>query len=560
MMRTVAIAVLGAFAAMSARAADFEIVTTPIGARDTADMMSGKCPWSVALKGVEGDFECSVEDMEGDLVAGPFVTSPFPVPHPLAWTAETPNCYRLVVRRGEVTEEKVFGFHVREIVDRRLLVNGRAVRVKFAPKELNGNAEFASRIAQEDALARGVYSLTGREAAFVEHEVGSDNFGATRHALQDWSVEATNYFERIVVRNSNAFVDSTGVELKWTLFKDGKRIDSGELDLRALGPGEDAEYDMPKEAVEARFKEGTVSIRFEFTRDGEVIASDQIDLVESRETSPLCEPGGWFSPSKTAFERRDDKLVFTTGGMLSHGIEFSFGEDGTLPVRFARRGTFGDKVLVKDGAIAVNLDPCRASRKPTSSVGERGGALSFATRTELRHGPEYGRYMTIDATWTVFPNGVVACRSLFTGANDVGRVGYTFDIPCKMPSSWYRLDWSMPMPGENLDVEWFGLGPWPTTPSDTEGAFLGRWKATAEQRLSAEKVRGVRVGDLTVRTLGAPFAFSLSEASGSLNDGYMTYRLAIYGEPDADGMAELAFTLTADDDELTALSPSFNGN
>jgi hypothetical protein len=59
-----------------------------------------------------------------------------------------------------------------------------------------------------------------------------------------------------------------------------------------------------------------------------------------------------------------------------------------------------------------------------------------------------------------------------------------------------------------------------------------------------EEVRGVCIGDLTVRTLGAPFGVLVDSS-----------RLVVYGEPDENGVVELSFSLSADDDDLSARTP-----
>ena len=101
-----------------------------------------------------------------------------------------------------------------------------------------------------------------------------------------------------------------------------------------------------------------------------------------------------------------------------------------------------------------------------------------------------------------------------------------------------------------MDVEWFGLGPQSMmAPGETEGAFLGRWKTTADMALAVEGVRGIRVGDLTVRTLGAPFAVTLWGDEDGTN-------LNLLGEPDEDGVVDLSFTLSVGDGDLTARTPA----
>jgi len=536
---------IAAAAALSAQAS-VRVATRPVvpGGYDGA--------WTVSLNGTGKDFECSVLNMDGDLVAGPFVTSPFPVPAPKTWTAETPNCYRLVVRgtsgedEPEEPEEVVFGFCTRRVAGGRLYVNGRPVRLKFAPKELNGNAGLASQVLREDALLSGVYALSGEEAVQVAHETAWETPEATRHAFRDWSVKATNYFQRIVVANRNVFVGSEGVELRWRLFRDGREVDDGEIELRGIGPGQEALYDMPQEAVAAQYGEGTVSIRFEFVRDGAVVAEDQVELMESREVEPLAPRSGFFAPKPVEFEATDCERIFTAGG-----VRLVYGDRDAFPSSFAKTGMLGGKTLF-DGmhlySEIIDLTD-RADAKPRAPVEERAGALSFTTFSDHKYGVGRGTMMPLSAKWTVYPNGIVSCHARLRQGDLQGRCGLVFSIPYKAPGpKWYSLYLSMPVPGEDVDVEWFGLGPRSNGRDSSEGAFLGRWRTDATAPLRAEKTRGVRVGSLTVRTLGAPFAFSVECAPE--DDGHIL--LTVYGESDADGVTDFAFTFSADDSDLTA--------
>ena len=531
----------------------FSFTVEPIGEAGPVALAAGKCSWLVVLHDVEGAFECTVKNPDGDIVAGPFVTDRIPVPRPEVWTDEKPVCYTLAVKRGDSVVEKPFGFRTIEIASRRLVVNGRPVRVRFAPKELNGNADFAARLNEDDALRRGMYALTGRQAASIVHEAGSDNFGATRHAFQNWSVAATNYFERLVVENRNVFVDSSCVALEWKLLRDGVEADSGEIDLHGLGPGDVALYDMPDEVAAARYREGTLSVRFEFRSGGEVVASDQIDVVDSRDSAPLSAGGGWFAPSAVGFEKTaEGAYSFSTDGTV-----FTYGCDTLLPLRFERRGLFGRSPLVASGSISPSFESAKVIVSPLSAVDERDGALVFTASSVVRHGTGLETSIPVTQEWRVYPNGTVACSAKLR-MNGARRLGFAFELPYTPPSTWYRLGWSMPVPGEDLDIEWFGLGPWSTTPSDTEGAFLGRWRANASAPLKAEKVRGVRVGGLTVRTLGAPFAFSLAPKAPAGDDATSPFVLSILGDADAEGAVELAFTLSAGDAALTARTPDWS--
>ena len=344
-----------------------------------------------------------------------------------------------------------------------------------------------------------------------------------KHVYQNWTVKATNYFQRVVVKNKNYFVDSTGVELGWTVLKDGVKFDSGELELHGLLPQQESVYDMPEAVLKALKGEGTVSVRFTFTKGGEEIASDQIDVRFGRDTTPLAGQGTLFGGvKKPAFAEDAQTMTFTAADLV-----VTFSKETGLPSSIRKRGLVFDTELLK---TQVTLDAFRApssnengpaarwrqqgfdslsgTLRKRSSIDEVNGGLTFTTVTEWKG--ETTLLMPVvfhvATRWTVYGNGTLACVSKIRPIGpktELARLGYSFELAAINPS-----------------VEWFGCGPFENYPDRKSGAFIGRYKASAadfffpyarnEDCGNREDVRAFRVGDLTVRTLGAPFAFEVN--------------------------------------------------
>ena len=344
-----------------------------------------------------------------------------------------------------------------------------------------------------------------------------------KHVYQNWTVKATNYFQRVVVKNKNYFVDSTGVELGWTVLKDGVKFDSGELELHGLQPQQESVYDMPEAVLKALKGEGTVSVRFTFTKGGEEIASDQIDVRFGRDTTPLAGQGTLFSGvKKPAFAEDAQTMTFTAADLV-----VTFSKETGLPSSIRKRGLVFDTELLK---TQVTLDAFRApssnengpaarwrqqgfdslsgTLRKRSSIDEVNGGLTFTTVTEWKG--ETTLLMPVvfhvATRWTVYGNGTLACVSKIRPIGpktELARLGYSFELAAINPS-----------------VEWFGCGPFENYPDRKSGAFIGRYKTSAadfffpyarnEDCGNREDVRAFRVGDLTVRTLGAPFAFEVN--------------------------------------------------
>jgi len=519
-------------AAASARA-ELTVTTRPI----LKERFDGA--WSVRVAGAAENSDFSVFDLAGNRVAGPFALDWFTVHSPKLWSDESPSCYRLVASSGTNREEKVFGFRTMVVRDGRLFVNGRPVRVKFAPKRLNGNAVPASRTTETRALLDGVYAIPGDIALQIAHERERATETATRHVFRNWAAIPTNFYGRVLVENRNAFTGADGVKLKWTLLVDGEAAGAGVFDLRGLGPGRSTVFDMPLAAEAARREGGTVSVRFDFVKNGFIIATDQADIVESREFEPLPKSGGLFGRGKVGFSKDAETMKFQAGNALSGGTLFAFDAAAGQPASFARTGLFDDcrpfLVSVRpamEGEGAADFSKAMS----VSPISEKDGSLVFAavSRAEFRQPFRVDTTLAVTtfAEWTVNPSGIVSCRSRLNPSKNL-RAGIAFTVAT----------------GDmKANAEWFGLGPEDNTPEECEGVFLGRWRRSFKGgAVKAESVRGVRVGDLTVRTLSAPFAIHVRD----IGDGLAEVSVFAPGRDD-DGTSELSFTLSARDSELTA--------
>lgn len=511
------VAALGALAVLEplelpAEADALSVTTRPV----VAGRYNGV--WDVIVA-TDGEYEYSVFDSDGARVAGPCVLKSFPVPNPKTWSDESPVCYTLVAENESNRVEKIFGFAEMIAADGAFRVNGRNVRVKLGPKELRGNSVAADSCSAADAWREGVYRLSENDLARPAVERPHADPDATRYLFQNWSVKGTNYNQRIVVENRNAFTGADGVDLEWTVVVDGKETSSGKIDLMGLAPLSSSSFDMPAEAISSRYGEGTVSVRFAFRKKGglfshgEILAEDQIDLVASRELNSLNPPKSalreWLVPGfmdpKVTVGTDQDGRVFKAGDAV---LSFSC-IDKTGIARFGRSGMFGRTHLA-----SMIESPCDG----VSPVSSRAGAAEFESAA---------------AKWTVYPSGVVAVR---TKPKSLRMFVCDFD-------------------GE---IEWFGLGPRATAKGDTAGAFLGRWRIkdacrNENGRFTATEVRGLRIGDLTVRTLGAPFSFSVYQ----LKDKFATKGkfgvdvLEISSEEDG-----VSVTLSVADDNLSAIFSS----
>ena len=86
--------------------------------------------WSVAVQ-VEGPVEIALYTFDDQEVYRGSAKD-FVVKSPRLWSAETPNCYKLVIGNGQEFVSSVFGFRVSEIRGGRYYLNGQKIKLKGA--------------------------------------------------------------------------------------------------------------------------------------------------------------------------------------------------------------------------------------------------------------------------------------------------------------------------------------------------------------------------------------------------------------------------------------------
>ncbi len=440
----------------------------------------------------------------------------------------------------------------------------------------------------------GLFVMNG---CLLSDRTPEPGYAEIRHVYQNWTVTATNYFQRVVVKNKNFFVDATGVTLNWRVYTDGEPGAKGVFDLRGLKPQTEAVYEMPAAAFASANRDATVSVRFAFVKDGRVIADDQIDVVASRSVDSLdaARPFRLWGAARVASSEDATNLVFRANGLV-----IAFSKETGLPASIRRDGWFGATELLKsplrldayrvpssnEAALgrkwrALGLDGLTGRLTALSPLESRGDAVTFTTVSAWTGAPTAKPVVfNLAARWTVYPDGTLACvaRIRPTGPKtELARVGFTWELAAVNPT-----------------VEWFGRGPYENYPDRKTGAFLGRWKmraadfffpyARCETCGNREETRGFAVGGLAVRTLGEPFAFEvnpytaaqldatahpaeLPESAGTTVGCYAATR-GLGGASCGPGPMErdiirtdrdyeLAFTLAPADGALTARAPAF---
>ena len=356
-------------------------------------------------------------------------------------------------------------------------------------------------------------------------------YGEIRHVFRNWTARASDDRKKLVVRNKNYFVDSTGVTCRWTVLYEGEPFASGELNLHALGPQSEATYAMPAALARAEALDGIVSLVVEFRQDGRVIASDQLECPAS--APKMLSADGQVEVDEEALEFRAGSL------------RVRFDRKTGMPTSIRRQGFFFDREQLLE---PMRLDAYRAPSSNEVPAGENwsrqglielvpevksisevavetNGACSFTTLVAWRGSrhqemsghrapsvslkdvppPQAAVSFVVATKWTVFGDGTLACQSVMRPQGpktDLARVGF----------SWL-------MPQTEGEVDWFGRGPFENYADRRSGAFVRRWTlpvsdfffpyARNEDCGNREDTYGFRLGDLTVRTLGERFAFEV---------------------------------------------------
>jgi len=368
-----------------------------------------------------------------------------------------------------------------------------------------------------------------------------------RHVYQNWTATPTADRTAIVLRNKNYFVDSKGVECRWTAYRNGVHFADGTFPLNAfrqefLGPQQEKTVAVPPVIGEVLARGGEMSLRVRFFKGGQCIAEDQIDFPAQ------STPGLAASKSAPKVDVAEDRYTFT-----AKGAKYVFCRKTGALSSIVTEGAFGSpREWLKS---PVSLDVFRAPSSNEVGLGGTWTALGFhdmepvevefsdpvagegevsfttsvrwkgrrsvtlenfgITPTKLVDNGEmtYDMAFVVVSKWTVRGDGKLVCQS------EIRPDGINVELA--------RIGYRMVFNAENPLVEYYGAGPFENYRDRMSGAFLGRYRAMAkdfffpyarnEDSGNHENTRAVCFDEgqhvLSFATAGAPFAFGLNPYS-----------------------------------------------
>ena len=368
-----------------------------------------------------------------------------------------------------------------------------------------------------------------------------------RHVYQNWTATANEDLSKIVLKNKNYFIDSTGVECCWTAYRNGVHFADGTFPLNVLrkgllGPQQVKEVDVPQVVNEVRERGGELSLRVRFFKNGACVAEDQIDFP-ALDTNVLAQ-----SNVAPTVEATEDSLAFA-----AKGVKYVFCRKTGSLVSIVTDGTFGRPKEWLKSPMALDVFRAPSSNEAAlggawtacgfhdmtpietivSEVEEGEGSVAFTTIVRWR-GKRSATLKNYDGTpttltdagevtadiafdvvtkWTVRGDGKLVCQSEIRPDGvkiEFARVGYRFVFDA-----------------ENPLVEYYGAGPFENYRDRMSGAFLGRYRSPArdfyfpyarnEDCGNHENTRAVVFDEgphmLSFATAGKPFAFEVNPYS-----------------------------------------------
>ena len=368
-----------------------------------------------------------------------------------------------------------------------------------------------------------------------------------RHVYQNWTATATDDLSKIVLKNKNYFIDSTGVECRWTAYRNGVHFADGTFPLDVfrkglLGPQQTKEVDVPQVVKDVRERGGELSLRVKFFKNGVGVAEDQIDfpaldqnMLEPSKSVPSVES----TEESLAFVANGVKYVFCrkTGSLASIVTDGAIGrpkewlkEPMTLDIFRAPSSNESDLAGTWTACGFHDMAPVEVS---FSDVEEGEGEASFATVVRWRGKRsvslkgfdgvkavmtdcgemKYDIAFDVVTRWTVRGDGKLVCQS------EVRPDGVKFELA--------RVGYRFVFDAENPLVEYYGAGPFENYRDRMSGAFLGRYRSLArdfyfpyarnEDCGNRENTRAVAFDEgthaLSFVTAGEPFAFGVNPYS-----------------------------------------------
>lgn len=363
-----------------------------------------------------------------------------------------------------------------------------------------------------------------------------------QHVYQNIKTRLTDD-NKIEVFNKNFFKDLSDYDVTWQLRCNGKEVESGVLDLPAVGPRQTVT--VPAPFIPKMFAPGaeyTVRVNYNLKTDkpwakkGYTLAFDQISLVNpAPEKTLMPVPQGkvtWVQ-DKQEVKGRNFTVNFdkTTGAleqitvdgapllkapMVVNALRCSTSNDdgGGETRKWAENGLrqmkyelISSEAKEENGVVIIKQSLKSSGVSPEKFIDYGGNHTRIETTAKSTNSSHTHFINNIE--WHVYADGTITCQSVL--------------LPRGNPITLGRIGYELQMPAAYGDITYFGAGPMENYSDRKTGALLGQYKTTAKDSFfpyarpqetgNHEDTRWVAVTNaegkgLLFGTLGKPFAFS----------------------------------------------------
>ena len=277
---------------------------------------------------------------------------------------------------------------------------------------------------------------------------------------------------KLRVSNRRAFQDTSDLEMRWHLLKNGEAVESGQNAVM-VAPASSIEIDLPVRSALASSGDWHLDISWHLREDcawvgaGHKVAWDQVSLQTeaqpSVETRPPSVDGGVFQHAGMTVTASEE------GGATS--ISFGSDEPVSAPISLCLwraptdndGGKPGSRPLFKNRTaewVGYGLNALEVSAAVQRQISD--GVL-----VERKWVGSDGDFAEHRSLWSVSDEAIVVDETIIIPEAwvDLPRVGLRFEIP----SAYHRLDW-------------FGLGSDESYPDRLAAQTIGRWSSTIEEQ------------------------------------------------------------------------------
>lgn len=331
----------------------------------------------------------------------------------------------------------------------------------------------------------------------------------------------------IEIFNKSYFTTLAGYKLVWELYKDGEKIEESEAfraPRRVIGPRESAVYGIPYDyAALDPGSEYFVKVRFLLAEDkpwakaGYVQMEEQLPVkaagakpsiaaLTAEMPAPEVTWDGRYGdetvasdePMRTTVRGKGFTVVFDDRQGTIHSLEYD-GRPVILPGAGPKldalrapvdndnwaykswfekglhnlKHTAVSRICIDEGADhTVRLIYSVVSQAPNAATIEGGtsGHYKVVENTDRPFGPDDFRFVT-NQTWTIYPDGSIELYSEIASN----------DSTCVLA----RLGYSLQLPRELENYDYYGRGPWNNYNDRCSGAFIEHYRSTVQDQFVA---------------------------------------------------------------------------